>query len=96
MTPFLLAFATLTLIMSVVAFCAFALDKRAAVLGHRRTRERTLHLLEFLGGWPGALAAIFIIRHKTRDGPFLFLTGLSTALHAVLWLLGLWLWLFPA
>ncbi len=54
------------LVMSAVTWVAYALDKRAAGLGAQRTPEEVLHLLEFLGGWPGALIAQRSLRHKNR------------------------------
>jgi len=41
-------------------------DKRRAVHGGRRVAERTLHILELLGGWPGALFGQVLFRHKRR------------------------------
>jgi uncharacterized membrane protein YsdA (DUF1294 family)/cold shock CspA family protein len=58
------AFAVAT--MSVIAFMAYSLDKHAAQRHHWRTQESTLHLLELLCGWPGALIAQRMLRHKTR------------------------------
>ena len=43
---------TAYLLMSLVAFIAYALDKRAARRGEWRTPESTLHALELLCGWP--------------------------------------------
>jgi uncharacterized membrane protein YsdA (DUF1294 family) len=57
-------------LMSAVTFAAYGLDKRAARRGARRTPEATLHLLSLLGGWPGALAAQNVFRHKTVKQPF--------------------------
>lgn len=51
-------------LMSLIAFLAYYLDKRAARLDRPRTPEATLHVLELLGGWPGALLAQRLIRHK--------------------------------
>ena len=73
---------------SLITFVAFALDKRAAALNRWRTPERTLHLLELLGGWPGALVAIVTLRHKNRKGSFLVVTFLIVAAH-----IGVWTWL---
>ena len=50
---------------SVLAFVAYALDKSAAKRDQRRTQESTLHLFALLGGWPGALAAQRLLRHKS-------------------------------
>jgi uncharacterized membrane protein YsdA (DUF1294 family) len=44
-------------LMSLITFVVYYLDKRAARLGRPRTPEATLHVLELLGGWPGALLA---------------------------------------
>lgn len=56
--------------MSVVAFVAYAIDKSAAVQGRWRTPESTLHGLGLLGGWPGALLAQQVLRHKTAKSSF--------------------------
>lgn len=52
------------------AFIAYARDKAAARQGRHRISERSLHLLSLLGGWPGALAAQRLLRHKTRKQAF--------------------------
>ncbi len=76
--------------MSLIAFVAFALDKRAAARNRWRTPEKTLHVLELFGGWPGALLAIFTLRHKSSKGSFLVVTFLIVALHIGAW--GVWAW----
>ncbi len=53
------------LILSVFTFLAYHSDKRRAEAGKWRLRESALHLLELLGGWPGAFLAQRIFRHKT-------------------------------
>jgi uncharacterized membrane protein YsdA (DUF1294 family) len=75
---------------SLITFVAFALDKRAAAKNRWRTPEQTLHVLELLGGWPGALLAIFMLRHKSSKGSFLVVTFLIVALHIGAW--GVWAW----
>lgn len=55
---------------SLIAFIAYALDKAAARAGRRRTPENTLHLLALIGGWPGALLAQQLFRHKTAKTSF--------------------------
>ncbi|WP_243077285.1 DUF1294 domain-containing protein [Microbacterium sp. SS28] len=56
--------------LSLVAFAAYGLDKRAARRSAPRTSERTLLTLGLLGGWPGALVAQQVFRHKTRKRTF--------------------------
>lgn len=58
-------------IMSILAFITYARDKSAAVRQQRRVPENTLHLLAFAGGWPGALLAQKMLRHKTKKTSFL-------------------------
>jgi len=55
---------------SVVTYCVYAIDKSAARQGASRTPETTLHLLAVAGGWPGALLAQQILRHKSAKCEF--------------------------
>ena len=57
-------------IASLVAFVAYALDKSAARHGRWRTPESTLHGLGLVGGWPGALLAQQLLRHKSSKPSF--------------------------
>jgi uncharacterized membrane protein YsdA (DUF1294 family) len=45
-------------------------DKSAAKSNRWRTRESFLHILSVMGGWPGALVAQRIFRHKSRKRSF--------------------------
>ncbi len=72
------------LIINVITFFAFANDKRAAELGRRRTPERDLLTLAFIGGTPGALVAQQLLRHKTRKEPFRTTLWSLAALHLIL------------
>lgn len=58
------------IVMGVLTFSLYALDKAAAQSGARRIPESSLHLLALTGGWPGALVAQQRLRHKTRKQPF--------------------------
>ncbi len=60
----------LYLVASLIAFFAYAFDKSSAVRNQWRTQESTLHLLALLGGWPGALAAQRLLRHKSAKASF--------------------------
>jgi uncharacterized membrane protein YsdA (DUF1294 family)/cold shock CspA family protein len=66
--PLLLAY----LGLSLVAFFLYAVDKSAAKSGRRRTPENTLHLFSLAGGWPGALVAQQLLRHKTSKQSFVY------------------------
>jgi uncharacterized membrane protein YsdA (DUF1294 family) len=57
-------------LLSATAYLAYAFDKHAAERGRWRTPEATLHALELLGGWPGALIAQRVMRHKTRKASY--------------------------
>lgn len=56
---------------SIITFGVYAWDKTVAQNGGRRIRESTLHLMSLVGGWPGALVAQVLLRHKTRKPSFL-------------------------
>jgi uncharacterized membrane protein YsdA (DUF1294 family) len=58
------------LAMSLLCFATYAWDKSAARGGRWRTRESTLLLLGLLCGWPGALLAQQLLRHKVSKGSF--------------------------
>lgn len=60
----------LYLVASLFTYLMFAWDKQAALSGNWRTSENTLHLLSLIGGWPGALWAQYLLRHKSRKQPF--------------------------
>jgi uncharacterized membrane protein YsdA (DUF1294 family)/cold shock CspA family protein len=79
----------LYLVASLVAFFAYAFDKSAAVRNQWRTQESTLHLFALLGGWPGALAAQRLLRHKSAKASFQASFWLTVVLNcgALGWLL---------
>ena len=55
---------------SAATFAAYAADKSAASRGAWRTPESSLHMLALGGGWPGALLAQQLLRHKSTKQPF--------------------------
>ncbi|MEO6183424.1 MAG: DUF1294 domain-containing protein [Verrucomicrobiota bacterium] len=60
------------LVFSVLTYWAYASDKRWAREKSRRLPEAHLHLLELLGGWPGAFLAQRRFRHKCSKGNYQF------------------------
>ena len=57
-------------VLSVITFLAYWNDKNAAQNNERRTPEKTLHNLSFLGGWMGAILAQLQLRHKSQKQEF--------------------------
>jgi uncharacterized membrane protein YsdA (DUF1294 family)/cold shock CspA family protein len=55
---------------SLVAFFTYAMDKSAARRGQWRIPESTLHLFGLACGWPGALLAQQLLRHKSSKPSF--------------------------
>jgi uncharacterized membrane protein YsdA (DUF1294 family)/cold shock CspA family protein len=76
-------------VLSLLAYGKYWHDKRKAQRGEWRTPEQTLHIVSFLGGWPGALIAQWHIRHKNRK-----LTFQTVFWAVVLANVGLTIWFF--
>jgi uncharacterized membrane protein YsdA (DUF1294 family) len=56
---------------SIMTYGCYSRDKTAAQNADRRIPEATLQLMSLVGGWPGALIAQVLLRHKTRKPSFL-------------------------
>ena len=57
-------------IISVLTVALYRYDKRAAEQGTQRIPNSALHLASLLGGWPGALIARPLLRHKLNQKRF--------------------------
>jgi uncharacterized membrane protein YsdA (DUF1294 family) len=68
-------------VASITAAIVYAADKSAAMRNQWRTPERTLHLLALVGGWPGALVAQTVFRHKSRKPSFRIVFWTTVALN---------------
>lgn len=66
---------------SAVAFVAYGVDKSAAINDRWRTPESRLHLLALAGGWPGALLAQRLLRHKSSKPAFQLVFWATVMLH---------------
>lgn len=60
----------LFIVLNQITFTAYYFDKTAAINNRQRIPESTLLALGLLGGWPAALLAQQIFRHKTRKIKF--------------------------
>jgi uncharacterized membrane protein YsdA (DUF1294 family) len=58
------------LVLGSLTYWAYAVDKRRAEEHEWRVPEARLHLLELLGGWPGAFLAQRRLRHKCSKGSY--------------------------
>ncbi|MCF5934935.1 DUF1294 domain-containing protein, partial [Xanthomonas perforans] len=66
---------------SLVTLLIYAMDKSAAQRNQWRIPESSLHLLALIGGWPGALLAQEIYRHKCSKAAFQLRFWLTVALN---------------
>lgn len=84
------------LLVSLLTIGLYGIDKWRASRSttrnglSRRVPERTLHLIELLGGWPGALVGQQLFRHKRSKSAYMRVFWAIVVLHVVVWL---W-WLF--
>lgn len=69
------------IVINLLTFLLYALDKYKAIRQEWRIPERALLLMAFVGGAFGALSAMRIFRHKTRKGRF----RLMIPLFCLLW-----------
>jgi len=81
----------LYLAASALIFVVYAKDKSAARRGAWRTPESTLHALALIGGWPGALIAQQMLKHKSRKQDFRFVFWVTVVVNC-----GAFGWLFTA
>ena len=76
------------LLINLVTLVVYGVDKRRAKKGQWRISEKTLFLLPLAGGSVGAIAGMYLFRHKTKH--WYFRIGLPVILAAQLVLAG-WL-----
>ena len=76
------------LLINLVALVVYGVDKRRAKKGKWRISEKALFLVALIGGSVGAIAGMYLFRHKTKH--WYFRIGLPVILVAQLVLTG-WL-----
>ncbi len=76
-------------VISLLTLLVYAWDKSAARKNRWRVRERTLHFMSMIGGWPGALIGQQQLRHKSRKWSFLWVFYLTVVINIaiVVWFL---------
>lgn len=75
----------LFIVMGIVTFAAYGIDKRAAKRHEWRIPEKTLWLFNILGGFIGGWTGMFVFHHKTRHVSFYIVQIFSLILWALLW-----------
>ena len=60
------------IVISATTYTIYWHDKRRARNNGRRTPETTLHILEFIGGWPAAFIAQQKLHHKNAKRRYQF------------------------
>lgn len=73
-----------TVVMSVISFCAMGSDKKKAKTGSRRTPEKTLFLYAILFGGIGGTLGMYAFRHKTQHWYFAIFFPLLALAQAAL------------
>ncbi|MFK3775246.1 DUF1294 domain-containing protein [Pseudomonas sp. NPDC089406] len=72
-------------LVSLVSVMLYWQDKQQARGQGWRTPEKVLHASELLGGWPGALLAQQLFRHKTRKLSYQLVFWGIVLVHQVFW-----------
>lgn len=80
-------------IFSLLTMILYGADKAHAAIKSWRVPEIYLHILEIMGGWPGALMAQNDFRHKTRKSLYQVIFKGIIALHLLAWA-AYFLWTF--
>lgn len=65
------------LAVNIISFTMFYVDKVKARKEKWRIKEGTLHLLSFIGGSFGSIAAMNLFHHKTKKPKFVFITAVA-------------------
>ena len=70
------------LIINIVSFLMYGMDKLFAIYKKNRIREVSLHILSLFGGCLGSIGGMLLFRHKTRKKRFY----LWNILMIILWI----------
>ena len=70
--------------VSLLTILFYGIDKSAAKKEKRRVSEAKLHILSLLGGWPGALLAQQIFKHKRSKSSFMRVYWVTVLVNLIL------------
>ena len=71
------------LIMSLISFSLYGIDKKRAIKNKWRIKEATLLLSSFLFGSIGGLCGMYLLRHKTKHWYFVLVNFVSLIIHLI-------------
>lgn len=77
-------------IVNIIAFVLYGVDKRKAKKNQWRIAESTLILIAFIGGSLGALLGMIVFHHKTKHWKFKILIPLCLIVDILLGYIYLW------
>lgn len=69
------------IIINLISFVLYGIDKRKAISHQYRISEKTLFLLSLLGGVFASLLGMFLFHHKIRKPMFYFVHFISLLIH---------------
>ena len=75
------------LIINIVTFALYGIDKWKAIHNKWRIREATLLITAFIGGSLGAFIAMQTFRHKTRKWYFKYTIPVMLVVHVIVLIL---------
>lgn len=73
------------LVLGLVTFTMYVIDKNRAISQQWRIPEFTLHILELLGGWVGGFLAQQFFRHKNKKLSYQLIFWSIVGIHMIGW-----------
>ena len=83
MPKFFIVVAVYLLIVNLIAFALYSIDKRRAIKHQFRIPEKTLLWMARIGGGVGSWIGIKVFRHKTKHTKFRIVVPLWTIIWAI-------------
>lgn len=71
----------IVVLMSLITFCLYGIDKKRAIKHQWRIKESVLLLCSFLFGSIGGMFALYGLRHKNKHWYFVVVNFLSLVIH---------------
>ncbi|WP_312815856.1 DUF1294 domain-containing protein [Sedimentibacter sp.] len=69
------------IIINLISFIIFFIDKQKSKKDRWRIQEKTLHTLSYIGGVFGSIASMLLFHHKTKKPDFVIITIIALMLN---------------